>query len=93
MLRMKGVNTKDIDIVNIIFTAVVMALYTDKYEYDLLICGEQNGRNALLLAANVGELEMVKFLMNEGEDINFKDNVCLCVEIDVKYDRNTRYLL
>ena len=47
----------------------------------------------MLIAANMGKLEMVKFLIKEGEDINFKDNVSLYGQIDVPYDGNISYFL
>ena len=46
-----------------------------------------------MLAANLGKLEIVRYLMSEGEDMNFKDNVRVYDQIDVTYDGITCYLV
>ena len=61
-------------------------------KYSIKLLNEQNGRNALLLAANMGKLEVVEFLMKEGEDIHFKDNVRVYVQTDVINDGISRFL-
>ena len=47
----------------------------------------------MLIAAQKGKLEIVRYLMSEGEDMNFKDNVRVYDQIDVTYDGITCYLV